>query len=86
MPQIIPIKELKNTAKISEMCHSTNNPIYITKNGYGDMVIMSKDYFDRTMQKVILYNALEESERDIKMGKIRDAEKAIEDLRLKYEL
>lgn len=40
MPQIIPIKELKNTSEISEMCHRTEEPIYITKNGYGDMVII----------------------------------------------
>ena len=38
MPQIIPIKELKNTSEISEMCHRTEEPIYITKNGYGDML------------------------------------------------
>ena len=41
MPQIIPIKDLKNTSEISEMCHRATEPIYVTKNGYGDMVIMS---------------------------------------------
>ena len=41
MPQIIPIKDLKNTSEISDMCHKAEEPIYITKNGYGDMVIMS---------------------------------------------
>jgi hypothetical protein len=35
MPQIIPIKDLKNTADISEMVHAAEEPIYITKNGYG---------------------------------------------------
>ena len=35
MPQIIPIKELKNTAEISDMCHKSEEPIYVTKNGYG---------------------------------------------------
>ena len=39
MPQIIPIKELKNTSEISDLCHKTDEPIYVTKNGYGDMVI-----------------------------------------------
>ena len=39
MPQIIPIKDLKNTSNISEMCHSIDEPVFITKNGYGDMVI-----------------------------------------------
>ncbi len=35
MPQIIPIKDLKNTSEISDMCHKTGEPIYVTKNGYG---------------------------------------------------
>ena len=38
MPQIIPIKDLKNTSDISELCHKATEPIYVTKNGYGDMV------------------------------------------------
>ena len=41
MPQIIPIKDLKNTSEISEMCHRATEPIYVTKNGYGDLVVMS---------------------------------------------
>ena len=47
MPQIIPIKDLKNTSEISEMCHKSDEPIYITKNGYGDMVIMSLETFEK---------------------------------------
>ena len=41
MPRIIPIRDLRDTGKISEMCNASREPIYITKNGYGDMVIMS---------------------------------------------
>lgn len=47
MPQIIPIKDLKNTSEISDMCHKAEEPIYITKNGYGDMVIMSLETFEK---------------------------------------
>ena len=47
MPQIIPIKDLKNTSEISDMCHKTEEPIYVTKNGYGDMVIMSLEAFEK---------------------------------------
>ena len=46
MPQIIPIKDLKNTSEISDMCHRTDEPIYITKNGYGDMVIMGMEVYE----------------------------------------
>ena len=41
MPEIIPIRDLKNTNAISERCHETQGPIFVTKSGYGDMVIMS---------------------------------------------
>ena len=41
MPRIIPIRDLKDTAAISQMCSESKEPIYITKNGYGDMVLMS---------------------------------------------
>ena len=52
MPQIIPIKDLKKTSEISEMCHTTNEPVFITKNGYGDMVIMSMEAYEETMKKL----------------------------------
>ena len=41
MPQIRPITDLRNTNEISEICHARQEPIFITKNGYGDLVIMS---------------------------------------------
>lgn len=46
MPRIIPIRELRDTTKMSELCHSTKEPVFITKNGYGDMVIMSMETFE----------------------------------------
>ena len=45
MPQIIPIKDLKNTSEVSELCHKSDEPIFVTKNGYGDMVIMSMEAY-----------------------------------------
>ncbi len=61
MPQIIPIKELKNTANISEMCRSSKEPIYITKNGYGDMVIMNQAVFEEMREKIALATILNEA-------------------------
>ena len=37
MPKIIPIRELRDTSAISEMCHSMDEPVFVTKNGYGDI-------------------------------------------------
>ena len=55
MPQIIPIKDLKNTTDISEMCHRTDEPIFVTKNGYGDMVIMSIESYEYKMKQIKIY-------------------------------
>ena len=46
MAKIVPIRDLKDTSRISDLCHSSNEPVYITKNGYGDMVIMSLKTFE----------------------------------------
>ena len=45
--QCIPIRDLKNTAAVSEMCKKSAAPIFVTKNGYNDMVIMSAEVYDR---------------------------------------
>ena len=47
MPRIIPIRDLKDTAAISQMCNESSEPIYITKNGEGDLVIMSIGAYER---------------------------------------
>ena len=63
MPQIIPIKDLKNTSEISDMCHKSEEPIYITKNGYGDMVIMSMETYESAMYRLSVYRDVELSEQ-----------------------
>ena len=84
MPQIIPIKDLKNTSEISEVCHKAGEPIYITKNGYGDMVIMSIDTYEETMKRLSIYKDIEISEKQIEKGQIKDARQALGELRTKY--
>lgn len=81
MPKIIPIKELKNTSEISEMCHGTEEPIFVTKNGYGDMVIMSMETYERSQFMSTVYERLELSEKDSQEGKRKDAFLALEEAR-----
>ena len=84
MPQIIPIKDLKNTSEISDMCHRADEPIYITKNGYGDMVIMSMEIFEKTMSRQSMYQDIEIAEEHIASGKVKDARAALRETRTKY--
>lgn len=46
MPKIIPLRELKNASKISEICNKSNEPIFVTKNGVSDLVILTSDKYD----------------------------------------
>ena len=86
MPQIIPIKELKDTTKISELCHRSDEPVFITKNGYGDMVLMSMELFENIRKRWDVYRDIEISEEQIRQDRTKDARKALESVRAKYGL
>ena len=86
MPNILPIRDLRDTIKISEMCHTTNEPIFITKNGYGDMVIMSIEHYQKNMFLLDINKQLKEAEEEYKKGDVLDAFEALEELRSKYGL
>lgn len=86
MPHIIPIKDLKNTAEISELCRSSSEPVFITKNGYGDMVIMSMEIYERNMFFNDIYAKLEAAEEQIEEGKVLGARESLTGIRAKYEL
>jgi len=86
VPHIIPIKELKNTSEISEVCHSTNEPIFITKNGYGDLVLMSMAVYEQMVKKLDLYQQLAISEQQLVEGKVSDAREHLAQITEKCEL
>ncbi|HCW05059.1 MAG TPA: type II toxin-antitoxin system Phd/YefM family antitoxin [Clostridium sp.] len=86
MLQIIPIRDLKNTSEISQMCKESEEPIYITKNGYGDMVIMSMEVYKEKMFMLDVYDKLMAAEEEIKSGKILDADSSIKSIREKYNV
>ncbi|MBE6094131.1 MAG: type II toxin-antitoxin system Phd/YefM family antitoxin [Schwartzia succinivorans] len=86
MPQIIPIKDLKDTTNVSALCHRTDEPIYVTKNGYGDMVLMSMELFETMRKKWDVYSEIELSETQIKQGKTKNARKALAEVKAKYGL
>ena len=69
MPNIRPISDLRNKANdISEFCHNSREPIFITKNGIGDMVVMSVETYDRQQALINLYVKLAEAEEEIANG------------------
>ena len=68
VPTIRPISELKNTTSISNLCHDIKAPVFITKNGYSDLVIMSIDTYERNMAFFEIYSKLDEAEEQLNAG------------------
>ena len=77
MPVIVPVRDLKDTNKISELCNREKRPVFITKNGYGDMVIMSMAYYEESMGRNNIYAKLEEARADVAAGRIMSMSTAI---------
>jgi len=86
MPQIIPIRDLKKTSELSEMCRKVKEPVFITKNGYGDMVIMSMETYEKTLIINDIYRKLDAAEQSIAMGEVMDGFEALRKTREKYGL
>lgn len=77
MPSIVPIRDLKNTTAISQLCHEENEPIFVTKNGYGDIVIMSMETYEKNLFLSNVYGKLEEAKQDMKNGRYSSVEDAV---------
>ncbi len=86
MPRIIPIRDLKDTSAVSQMCNESNEPIYITKNGYGDMVIMSMKVYEEKLWLLDTYAKIADAEEDLKAGRLTDARSALKELRERHGL
>ncbi len=83
---IVPIKDLKNTVKIEELCRESNAPVFVTKNGYGSLVVMDIDYYTETMKKVEEAKLIFEGLEDLENNNLHDGREVMEGLREKYGL
>ena len=85
MPQIRPITDLRNTTEISELCHANREPLFITKNGYGDLVVMSIEAYEELVDIARIDTAISEAEKEYAAdGVLLDAKEAIASLRRKH--
>ncbi len=85
MPQIRPITDLRNTSEISDACHARREPVFITKNGYGDLVVMSIETYEEMLDCIATDKAIADAEQEIAAGgQLLDAKEAFGALRRKY--
>ncbi len=83
---IIPIRDLKDTVEVERRCMEENGPVFVTKNGYGKLVVMDIEYFERTMGKLYEAKKVEEGLSDLKAGKIVNGDEVKRRLSEKYGL
>ena len=85
MPQIRPITDLRNTSEISDACHARREPVFITKNGYGDLVVMTIETYEEMLDCIATDKAIADAEQEIAAGgQLLDAKEALGALRRKY--
>lgn len=82
--QIIPMRDLKNTVEVERRCAEENGPVFVTKNGYGRLVVMDIDYYEKTMRKMYEAKTIIEGLKDVKSGNTVDGDTAISNIRSKY--
>lgn len=78
MKMIRPISDLRNHfADISKTVHETSQPVFLTKNGYGDMVVMSMDAFEKLQFESEVFFKLQEAEREAELTDQRYSSKEV---------
>jgi len=76
MPRIIPIRDLKKTSELSELCRETN----------GEMVIMSMDTYEKTMLMNDIYRKVDAAEQSVSKGDVAEGFESLRQTRKKYDL
>ena len=69
---IMPMRDLKNTVEVEKKCIEANGPVFVTKNGYGRLVVMDLDYYEQIMRQVYEAKQVNEGLADIESGRVID--------------
>lgn len=82
MPTIRSSADLRNSYnEISNFCHTYSEPVFITKNGKGDLAVMSIEEYERLVGRFELYGLIQEGLDDVKSGNTRPLSEAMADIR-----
>ena len=80
--QIVPMRDLKDTVQIEKKCQ--NGPVFVTKNGYGKLVVMNMEYYESKIAKIAEVDFINEGIVDFANGKISEGKEVIKELKDKY--
>jgi len=86
MPTIRPSADLRNKYnEISELCHEYSEPVFITRNGTGDLAVMSIETYEFLAGKQELYTLIEEGLTQVKEGRVKSMNGTIKSIREKIK-
>lgn len=78
MNTIRPVSDLRNNfADISKTVHETKQPVFLTKNGYGDMVVLSMEAYENLQFESEVYFKLKEAEHEAENNNTRYSSKDV---------
>ena len=80
------MRDLKNTVKIESLCAQTKGPVFVTKNGYGRLVVMEMEYFEKIMAQAYEAQLISEGLKAVEEGKVEKGDVVMERMRKKYGL
>ena len=87
MPAIRPSADLRNNySEISEFCHKNTEPVFITKNGQGDLAVMSIETYEMLINQIDLYKKINEGIKDVNEGRYEEATIVIERIKAKLNV
>lgn len=85
LPKVLPVNELKNTANIMKICQESDKPIIITRNGYGEAVMMSVKVYEELFEKIRIATILNERIDEIDNGATgMDVDEFFKQMKTKY--
>ena len=81
---IIPMRDLKDKVEVERRCAEEGGPIFVTKNGYGRLVVMDMEYYERTMRKIYEAKQVSDGLSDLAAGRVVDGGEVKQKLAAKY--
>lgn len=82
--QIVPMRDLKDTVRIENLCTESKAPVFVTKNGYGKLVIMDLETFERLIESAYEAKKVNEGVADDEAGRVSDGLTVLENIKKKY--
>lgn len=86
MPNIISSAELRNKYnEVSELCHKSSEPIFVTRNGKGDLAIMSIEAYDSIKDRFELYSLIMDGLKNVEEGRVQPFDEAMAEIKARIK-